>query len=782
MVRTESLKIRPYARLLTMLGDQLIKDEMIALMELIKNAYDADAEHVKISFQSFNNDLSVTEESKIIIEDDGNGMDDYILKEAWMNPATPDKLKRKRIKSSTDKGRIIQGEKGIGRFAIFKLGRKINIISRRQKQVDGHFVEESEDNREYVLKYDFSEYDIDFLTKGDEEKEIFLDDLIVNLEEREPQVILPVHILYGASEETRKPYGTKIIISKLNGMWNKSKLDKVYQSIIRMQPIFGDQFTQDYSVDIDIDGSSYISSEKSISDIRKILKDKSVLIVDGGFDDGKSTLSYSLDGYKKQDQQLFPLSSPEMRGISPMKDFFKSLDKRKTECGSFSFKFFVFDLDINSNSPDTRYNLDPEEKKSIKAHRVYLYRDGIRVMPYGDPEDDWLKLDMIRGTESAGHVFGNDQLVGYITISQKDNPKLRDKTNREGLIEDGFAKEDLVNLCQLILRYIRTKDFARYLIEKKEKKKKIDEAVNKPISLINKAREEDIGKKAIDTVLTKIGPKRASDLSPEIVESGKEIVNRFLSDFENAYRKEVNVLENRISTTENLAAIGLSAETAYHDARITLQEADSLLGAVIKNYIGQKGRHLERDKVVADLRPIKKQTGMAVTLMSNIQRLFPSTKNRKRQIGIHNIVKMVKNLYAKSLKDANIECMIDIFGQELYIECTDAVLLQIFINLFDNALYWLKTIERKRVIKVEINSTEQTVIFADSGPGVSKDDEPYIFEAFYSGKGEEGKGLGLYIARQLLGRYHSSIEVIDDDNKRILEGANFLLTFKNEET
>lgn len=92
------LKIRPYARLITMLGDQLIKNERIALVELIKNAYDADAEWVKVSFLNFNDDFTVNSDSKIVIEDDGNGMSEQIIEKHWLNPATPEKKKRKKIK------------------------------------------------------------------------------------------------------------------------------------------------------------------------------------------------------------------------------------------------------------------------------------------------------------------------------------------------------------------------------------------------------------------------------------------------------------------------------------------------------------------------------------------------------------------------------------------------------------------------------------------------------------------------------------------------------------
>ena len=163
---SERVTIKPYARLITMLGDQLIKNELIALVELIKNSYDADASWVKVSFIDFAEDYSLTSKSKIIIEDDGCGMDADILRKHWLNPATPDKLRRKTINAKTKKGRILQGEKGIGRFAIFKLGRNIQIITRRCRQDrQGKFSDEGEDI-ENTLIYDFSKYDDNFLTEN----------------------------------------------------------------------------------------------------------------------------------------------------------------------------------------------------------------------------------------------------------------------------------------------------------------------------------------------------------------------------------------------------------------------------------------------------------------------------------------------------------------------------------------------------------------------------------------------------------------------------------------
>lgn len=94
MITKANIKIRPYARLLTMLGDQLITNEQTAVIELIKNSYDADAEWVKVSFENFGEGYKILEDSKITIEDNGCGMTSGIVKDAWMNPATPNKANK----------------------------------------------------------------------------------------------------------------------------------------------------------------------------------------------------------------------------------------------------------------------------------------------------------------------------------------------------------------------------------------------------------------------------------------------------------------------------------------------------------------------------------------------------------------------------------------------------------------------------------------------------------------------------------------------------------------
>lgn len=181
----KTLKIRPYARLLTMLGDQLIKNEQIALIELIKNAYDADADWVKLSFENFGDNLEVLVNSKITIEDNGEGMSLETIEKSWMNPATPNRfVKKGESKKTKKKKRIIQGDKGIGRFSILKLGKNILITTRPENS-----------DVEFEIDYDLSAYDNDFLTENGEEKELFIDDLNIEVRTKKPAIIVDKEIM-----------------------------------------------------------------------------------------------------------------------------------------------------------------------------------------------------------------------------------------------------------------------------------------------------------------------------------------------------------------------------------------------------------------------------------------------------------------------------------------------------------------------------------------------------------------------------------------------------------
>lgn len=216
----EKLAIKPYVRLLKMLGEDLIKDEKTALIELVKNAYDADAVWVTVNFKNFGDNFSVTAKSEIVIEDNGEGMTDEILRNEWLNPGTPNKKIRKNNSAVTGKGRILQGEKGIGRFAMFKLGRTIELNTKHQDEMN-----------EKRIFIDLSNYDDDFISELGKNEAELLENMEVILSELSESTFEKPDLLERAGT------GTRLTISNLNGTWNAKKIKDVYSDIAALQSI-----------------------------------------------------------------------------------------------------------------------------------------------------------------------------------------------------------------------------------------------------------------------------------------------------------------------------------------------------------------------------------------------------------------------------------------------------------------------------------------------------------------------------------------------------------------
>ena len=257
------------------------------------------------------------------------------------------------------------------------------------------------------------------------------------------------------------------------------------------------------------------------------MSDRSVIKIENGyFDADKLEYQFRINDI----EQTISLTDPSITGLKVFKDRFGNagcvLKDRTVECGSFEFGFYVFDF---SAQAPAKYKLDPEDKKILRDHRIYLYRDNIRVYPYGESDDDWLRIDVYRGTISAGHFLSNDQVVGFVNISQKNNPKLKDKTNREGLIDEGSATEDFITILQAFLAYIRQKPYARY-------------------------RKDIENKKDQDIFKTEQIQKDFNELK-SVVGDNKKALN-ILAKAEKEYKAERRYLTRRAETTEELAGVG----------------------------------------------------------------------------------------------------------------------------------------------------------------------------------------------------------------------------------
>lgn len=772
------LKFKPYARLLTMLGDQLIRNEQVALAELIKNSYDADASWVKVTFEGFDREFKAGPKAKIIIEDDGHGMSADVIENHWVNPATPMKLLGKKgDKQKTALGRIIQGEKGIGRFALLKLGRDIRMVTRP-----------ADSPTESIVELKLAQFDENFL-QG--EQAMFLDEIELQFEARTPAtVIVEGKVDLGGRQAIRRPHGTRIEISPPVGAWTRGKVEKVFEDLSRLQSIFigapaedetpegkdvdasdasdlkvasehGDA-TSSGAVALDPPGKDdfavYIYRNKVYeplgSDLRErlsvLLQENTVFRIEGRFDEAKEAFEFDLDGQ----QHELALTDANLTGLAVFREYLKrrgldpdQVELLRTMCGSFDFSFYVFDFSTDAKG---KLQLDKADKDLIKNHRIYLYRDGIRVYPYGDPDDDWLLIDVRRGTVRASEFLSNDQVVGFVNISQAENGRLRDKTSREGLVDTGQAVDDFRSLLQTFLAWVRK---SPYNIYRQRTKKSGDVDVFKSGKVQSLIDEAVSAASAVDV---------PSPVREKITEANRQ------------YKAERRYLVQRAENTEHLAGVGLSVEAASHDLMLAMQRVMAAIDKLIVLCDGDAP--LEREALSAELLAMRGLLSFIQSQLADMQLLFRSTKQRRKDIRVLDLIEKVTKIFATLLQRHNIEVRLDTLGSPLVAKTTDAVLLQLLLNLFDNAIYWLQAAPQPREIEIMLDGDQGVLTFADNGPGFREEDVPYVFEPFFSGKGEDGRGLGLYIARQLLERHEYTIEVATKE-QRILKGANLVVSF-----
>lgn len=407
---TEKNVFRPRARLLLQLGEQLIRNESIAVLELIKNSYDADSPNATLIFDN----IEDPEIGKIIISDEGSGMDLDIIQNVWLEPGSDYKEKIINSKIKTEKfNRSPLGEKGIGRFGVHKLGRKIELITKKAG------------NKEIYLRVDWD----------DLEKEKYLDTFFIDIVEREPEIF------------TEELTGTKIIISKLRTKWTRGMLRGIYRAVNSLCSPF--ESVDEFKVELRTDRPEWL---------KDLLEPKEVL--DSAFFYFKCTLNEDrIRDFVYEFRPWGNLPKLKRRTIThndhPIVDVLRMVDSEnqpidlgKHEIGSISFEGYIFD-----RSPAI-LGLGISDKAGFKEYLdsnggVRVYRDKMRVYDYGEPGNDWLSLG-IRRVNAPAKKISNNLIIAAVSLDRKSSTGLKEKTNREGFIENS-AYETFVAavLCAL---------------------------------------------------------------------------------------------------------------------------------------------------------------------------------------------------------------------------------------------------------------------------------------------------------------------------------------------
>ncbi|MFT4225475.1 ATP-binding protein [Micropruina sp.] len=694
-----------------MLGEQLIKNDRVALAELVKNSYDADATRVEIRFEDFGPGWKNDGNSRITITDNGVGMTLDVVRDHWLNPATDVKARQKRKKdgAKTPGGRIIQGEKGIGRFAMFKLGSEVHLVTRA-----------AGDAREVTTSVDIA-----FLDEGagDESEIQFLDELELEVATRSPEVFTGRD---GSSTE-----GTQLSITGLRSNWTEQSLKDLHQALLRLRPLRQLLTGQAGADPLSFDIEYLVNGERpsGLDDPDELLEnaaEHAVLQVVGEYLSASNSFKLTINN----EDRSVPLDSTDILALKLYERATGGKAGRQFNCGDFSFELLVFDL---RPVADARYHLNPQDVELVKGHRIYLYRDGVRVLPYGDPDDDWLQLDAIRGTVKADRLLSNDQTIGFVYITQEGNSGLRDKTSREGLIDSGVAYRDFIGLLQLVISYLRAHDFSRYLAG-------------------SNRRVEATSRRAIGTIDRRIAAVRKAV-------KGDSAAQRAFADFEKVYRIERAFMQSRVTRSEDLAGVGLSVETASHDVIASSNQAYQDMALLMQQLVAEFGVDHE---ITSRADRLSESISFIVSRLQDVQGLFVSSRRRARQLDVVQYIKKIESIYSRTLRSSEIQFILT-GDSSFVVKAHEATLLQIFLNLVDNAVFWLnKSSIESPIIKVHIDAAEGMAVFEDNGVGISKLDVPFIFEPFFSTKGDEGRGLGLYIAGQVAARDGFELDLVQE--------------------
>ena len=401
IARSESLAFRPRARLLRLLGDELIRDPNIAIFELVKNAYDADAAYAKVSML----DISDRPDGRIIVEDNGTGMDWATVTEVWMEPGTDFRAKQRVSKNRRTPryGRLPLGEKGVGRFAAGKLGDVVTLITRAKNQP------------EIVVRVDWNQ-----LLKYE-----YLSEARIRVDTREPKVF------------KRSRTGTRIEISSLREDWTRGMVRNAHRAITSICSPFGE--SGDFNTTLEL--------KPDYGWLERLL-DAGTVIEQAPFRaSGTIRGQKDLGNFITYDYQFTPppsMDRVEGRRISEEDDKLpvireEGADAKRTpsladyDIGDISFKLYIFDLDPHTLSFGT---IDRAGLRRYLNQNggIRVYRDDMRVYNYGEPRDDWLDLGG-RRVNVPTRRLSNNIVIGAFFLDLESSSDLIEKTNREGFVE-----------------------------------------------------------------------------------------------------------------------------------------------------------------------------------------------------------------------------------------------------------------------------------------------------------------------------------------------------------
>ena len=725
------------AKTLIHLGRDSIKDHTTALIELVKNSYVADGNHVEVGVYCSNgNDL-------IRVSDNGFGMTKIQLLNSWLRIG----FSNKRESKISDLGRRKTGEKGIGRISTDRLGAMLELKTKTPE--DGII----------GLKVNWDDFDV-------EGQDIF----DINIEITKPDTI-NIPKKNGVDSQS----GTEISITKLRQTWSARNIENLYYELSALTPPFNE--VEDFEVSLANDVTEVFSG-KVQSDFFKAAEIELTAIYDGK---GSDIIYNIKDKYSEKETTEFIKWQTLLERL-PKRDTNTDISE-DLSLGPVSIKLLFF-LREAASLTGTSLRLTDLRNFLDNNAGIKIYRDNFAVKPYGFPNSqfgyDWLDLGdrKIRNPAGVGraeeYMASPNQLVGAVFISRDKNPKLIDSAAREGLVEsEEFAEmKAFVMGSILMMESYRAKIYPQI---QKDKKKKEPSSAHQDAEKIKKqllSVKEDLN--TIKDEIEKKGEtaKSVGFLKPivktiSVVETISEEVDSTITDLLNWQR-----------VLSGLATMGISSAVFGHETESSISQFKGSVN-VAKLVLSEEPPNTasaleELDKA---LKHSKKVAAWGAYALTRVQR----EKRNRRKIQVIKTITTVAKELGPAFDASSIKIIVE--GDNFYTNTYPMDLESILVNLLTNAYTatLLKPGDRIILITVEkednLNRAGFYISVADTGPGIAKEFEHRIFEPLFSTKSigttnskSVGTGLGLTIVKSITEELNGEISF---DKDPVLGGARF---------